>query len=64
MGIKVETFRIHYLIRTPKVLKLSLQPKREVSTQAQGEPGPERAAAWKVAFRCVLEFKGLGFRDV
>ena len=25
-GIKVETFRIDYLIRTPKVEKLSLQP--------------------------------------
>ena len=25
-GIKVETFRIGYLIRTPKVEKLSLQP--------------------------------------
>ena len=27
-GIKVETFRIDYLIRTPKVQKLSLQPIR------------------------------------
>ena len=26
--IKVETFRIDYLIRTPKVEKLSLQPVR------------------------------------
>ena len=25
-GIKVETFEIHYLIRTPKVEKFSLQP--------------------------------------
>ena len=29
-GIKVETFRIDYLIRTPKVEKLSLQPIRIV----------------------------------
>ena len=29
-GIKVETFRIDYLIRTPKVEKLSLQPIRLV----------------------------------
>ena len=28
-GIKVETFRIDYLIRTPKVEKLSLQPIRQ-----------------------------------
>ena len=28
-GIKVETFRIDYLIRTPKVEKLSLQPIRK-----------------------------------
>ena len=28
-GIKVETFRIDYIIRTPKVEKLSLQAIRE-----------------------------------
>ena len=42
MAIKVETFRTHYLIRTPKVEKLSLQPIRcTVSGSADKVFNPE-----------------------
>ena len=45
-GIKVETFRIDYLIRTPKVKKLSLQPIRLECFRMLG-------------FLCALRLKGL-----
>ena len=62
--ITVETFRIDYLIRTPKVEKLSLQPIRDKDTRLVGcNRGFPSGNSWIVTLTVFCQGLGVPCRD-